>query len=72
MALLKLDLIEAKLLLEHHSQREIMDAYLTVGGIPEYLNWLKVDSSVFLSLCQHAFKQNSLVVYMKVNSLEYI
>lgn len=41
------------------STREILDAYLTVGGIPEYLKWLKKDSSVFLSLCQHSFVANS-------------
>lgn len=34
---------------------EIMDAYLSVGGIPEYLKYLKDESSVFLSLCQHSF-----------------
>ena len=37
-----------------------MDAYLTVGGVPEYLHWIKDGASVFLSLCQHAFKRNSL------------
>lgn len=37
------------------SQREVMDAYLTVGGIPEYLKWCKTKSSVFLSICNNSF-----------------
>lgn len=37
------------------SQFEILDAYLTVGGIPEYLKLLNSQSSVYLSLCAHAF-----------------
>lgn len=36
-------------------QREVMDAYLLIGGIPEYLKWLKQDSSVLLSLCKQSF-----------------
>ncbi len=35
-----------------------MDAYLTVGGIPEYLLYLKTNSSLFLSLCEQSFKSN--------------
>jgi uncharacterized protein len=38
-----------------YGDQEVMDAYLTVGGIPEYLRYIRQDSSVFLSLCQHAF-----------------
>jgi AAA+ ATPase superfamily predicted ATPase len=41
------------------SLKEVMDAYLCVGGIPEYLNRLKENSSIFLSLCDHSFKANS-------------
>jgi AAA+ ATPase superfamily predicted ATPase len=37
------------------SQQEIMDAYLSVGGIPEYLKYLTRDSSVFLSMCRNSF-----------------
>jgi AAA+ ATPase superfamily predicted ATPase len=37
------------------SNREVMDAYLTVGGIPEYLKYLNRDSSVFLGLCRNTF-----------------
>ncbi len=50
-----LSFIEAKALLPNHDIRSTMDAYLTVGGIPEYLKRLKQTSSIFLSLCQQAF-----------------
>jgi len=49
------NLIETREFLHKRSIKEVMDAYLTVGGIPEYLKWLNKNSSVFLSLCQHAF-----------------
>lgn len=45
--------------LKGRSQKEIFDAYLTVGGIPEYLKWVNRESSVFLSLCQHSFTSGS-------------
>lgn len=45
--------------LHQKSRREAMDAYLTVGGIPEYLKWCKTGSSVFTSICQNAFTANS-------------
>ena len=32
-----------------------LEAYLMVGGIPEYLKYLKHDSSVYLSFCKNAF-----------------
>ena len=41
------------------SHREVMDAYLTLGGIPEYLKWCKTSSSVFISICQNAFTPDS-------------
>jgi AAA+ ATPase superfamily predicted ATPase len=41
------------------SHREVMDAYLTVGGIPEYLKWCKTSSSIFTSICQNAFIPDS-------------
>lgn len=50
-----LSLIEAKALLPRHDLRSVMDAYLVVGGIPEYLKKLNKVSSVFLSLCQQSF-----------------
>ena len=41
------------------SNREIMDAYLSVGGIPEYLKWINQETSVFLSLCKNSFTAGS-------------
>lgn len=46
---------ETKIFLKNRSLREIMDAYLTVGGIPEYLRWVNQDSSIFLGLCKNTF-----------------
>jgi uncharacterized protein len=51
----ELDITEAKALLHKRQCREVFDAYLTVGGIPEYLKRLNKDSSVYLSLCQQSF-----------------
>lgn len=44
---------------KNRSRREVMDAYLTVGGIPEYLKYLNRESSVFLGLCKNAFTSGS-------------
>ena len=49
------NLFEASLLLKGRSNKEVMDAYLTVGGVPEYLKWVSRESSVFLSLCKSSF-----------------
>lgn len=50
------DLHEARAFLGgKRSNREVMDAYLTVGGIPEYLKYLNRESSVFLGLCKNTF-----------------
>lgn len=47
---------ETKMFLgESRSTREVMDAYLTVGGIPEYLKYVNSESSVFLGLCKNSF-----------------
>lgn len=54
-----LSLSEAKALFPRHELRSIMDAYLVVGGIPEYLKKLNKTSSVFLSLCQQSFIKGS-------------
>lgn len=40
---------------QKRSLREVMDAYLNVGGIPEYLSYLNQESSVFLGLCKNSF-----------------
>lgn len=50
------DLHDAKAFLGNkRSNREVMDAYLTIGGIPEYLKYLNCESSVFLGLCKNTF-----------------
>ncbi len=51
----ELNLVETQSFLHGNSQREILDAYLTIGGVPEYLKWVKQESSVFLSLCKNSF-----------------
>lgn len=53
-------LTEVKLYLgERYSLLQIFDAHLTVGGIPEYLNYLKENTSVQLALCQNAFVKDA-------------
>ncbi|MBF0363318.1 MAG: AAA family ATPase [Oligoflexia bacterium] len=41
------------------SIEDIFDAYLSVGGIPEYLKYIRKESSSYLALCRHSFKRNS-------------
>lgn len=48
-------LMETKEFLGNRSDKEIMDAYLTVGGVPEYLKRISKESSVLLGLCQNSF-----------------
>ncbi len=50
---------ETRQFLAAQSHREVMDAYLTVGGIPEYLKWCKTSSSVFTSICKNSFVPDS-------------
>ena len=52
-------LAETKEFLNKRSHREIMDAYLTIGGVPEYLKRLNKYSSIQLGLCELSFKQQS-------------
>lgn len=52
----ELSLQEAKLIMPSRSHREIMDAYLTVGGMPEYLQRINTASSIFLGICENSFK----------------
>lgn len=47
--------VETKTFMKNRSNKEVMDAYLTVGGLPEYLKWMTTESSVFLSLCKNSF-----------------
>ncbi|MBB71194.1 MAG: hypothetical protein CMF50_02195 [Legionellales bacterium] len=50
---------DAQQFMPNYTAHDVMDAILSVGGIPEYLQWLKEDGSVFLSLCQQAFRSGS-------------
>ena len=50
---------EVKLFFAKCMNREVMNAYLTVGGIPEYLNKIKQRSSLFLGICENSFKKDS-------------
>jgi AAA+ ATPase superfamily predicted ATPase len=59
MNLREFSLNEAKEFLGNRSCREIMDAYLTLGGIPEYLKRIKKYSSIQIGICEESFKQNS-------------
>jgi AAA+ ATPase superfamily predicted ATPase len=52
-------LSEAEGFLKKKSSRALFDAYLTVGGIPPYLEKLNTKSSVYLSLCHHSFRKDS-------------
>lgn len=51
----ELNLIEAHALLKNYSQNEAFDAYLTLGGIPEYLKHFNTKRSFYLSLCKQSF-----------------
>ena len=51
----ELNLIETKRLLNNNSPQEVMDAYLTIGGMPEYLLRLKNKVSVYINLCRESF-----------------
>ena len=53
------NILETKEFLKKRSDREAFDAYLTIGGVPEYLKWVNKDSSVFLSLCKNSFTKDS-------------
>ncbi len=45
------------------SPREVMDAYLTIGGIPEYLKRIKTSPSLYLGICNEAFSPNGFFVH---------
>ena len=57
--LTEFSLKETQEFLGKRSYREIMDAYLTVGGIPEYLKRLKRYSSIQIGICEESFKKDS-------------
>lgn len=57
--LTEFSLSEAQEFLGNRAHREVMDAYLTVGGIPEYLKRIKKHSSIQIGICEESFKKNS-------------
>lgn len=50
---------ETQEFLENRAQREVMDAYLTVGGMPEYLKRIKKHTSIQIGICEESFKKDS-------------
>ena len=52
-----LTIYETQKFLAKHSVRSVMDTYLTLGGIPEYLTQIEKESSLFLGICKHSFTQ---------------
>lgn len=49
------DLKEAHSFIGEKPLRDIMDSYLTLGGIPEYLKKIKKYSSLYLGICSESF-----------------
>jgi Archaeal ATPase./Archaea bacterial proteins of unknown function. len=50
---------ETEEFLKNRSYREVMDAYLSIGGIPEYLKRIQKYSSIQIGLCEESFKKDS-------------
>jgi AAA+ ATPase superfamily predicted ATPase len=50
---------ETEEFLKNRSHREVMDAYLSIGGIPEYLKRIQKYSSIQIGLCEESFKKDS-------------
>jgi len=57
--LTEFSLKETQELLEKRAHREVMDGYLTVGGVPEYLHRINKHSSILIGICEESFKKNS-------------
>ena len=53
------DLQETKAFLPKLSNKEIVQAHLLVGGVPEYLKYLRNVPSVFLGMCKNTFIKDS-------------
>lgn len=50
---------EAASFYKKKSLKELFNAYLLVGGIPQYLKLLNKESSAYLGICNNSFKSNS-------------
>ncbi len=62
LSLQEFNIRETQQFLGERSIKETMNAYLTIGGVPEYLKWADKDSSTFLSICKNAFVKNGFFV----------
>ncbi len=61
MHLLPFTLYETKQFLKNISNHEVILAYLTLGGIPEYLKYIYNAQSVYLGICENAFVKDSFL-----------
>lgn len=59
----ELNLIETKQFLKKKDNREVLLAYLAVGGIPEYLKRFTNEQSVFVTLCKESFIQGGFFAH---------
>src|SRR5579883_222926 len=55
MPLREFNLIESKAMLHQRSNSEVLDAYLTLGGMPEYLKRLRNPNSIYINLLNESF-----------------
>ncbi len=55
MPLHEFNLLQAKAMLHNHSNVEVLDAYLTIGGMPEYLKRLRQPNSTYINLINESF-----------------
>ena len=60
MHLQPLNLAEIRLFLPKLSLHEVILACLTLGGIPEYLQYIRESPSVFLGICANSFVKDSM------------
>ena len=48
---------------KNKSKHKVFEAYLSVGGIPEFLKYLKEESSVFTSLMKSSFSKGGFLPF---------
>lgn len=58
----EINLMDAAQFLKGKSKRDVLDAYLTLGGMPEYLLKIRDYSSVLLGICEESFKSGGFFV----------
>lgn len=57
------NLVEAKSMLHSHSNSAVLEAYLSIGGMPEYLKRLRHSNSIFLNLLNESFVPGAFFLY---------